>query len=78
MILLEVGRMTPSGLEITFGGCFEDRNEEQILGWDVDTTEVISGGHRCHSKGPIEPVTNEKKREYITSLLRRILDFLHM
>jgi len=78
VILLEIGKANPLEPETLFGGCFEGRNEDQILGWDVSTTEVLAEGHRRFLRGPVEPVAKEQRTAYIASLLQRILDFLRM
>lgn len=46
VILLELGKVNSFSPKILFGRCFEGLNDDQILGWDISTIEVLGQGHR--------------------------------
>jgi len=64
--------VSPSGLEILLRRCFKGCHEDQVLGWNISTREVVDGGHRHFLRGSLEPVDQEQKLQYIATLKQRI------
>jgi hypothetical protein len=75
VILLQVGKLEPSGPEITFQGCFEGLNMEQYFGF-LPVEE--SRGHNRWLSDPVQSLSRDQRTIYIAETVRRILDFLQM
>jgi hypothetical protein len=73
VIVLQAKVMLVEGHQVVFEGCFQNTNEGQMvsrLSNDVD--------HHLWLQGPLDHLGGERRTSYITTILRKILNFLHV
>ncbi len=73
VIVLEAETMLSGEHQMVFEGCFENNDEGQMV--SRHSTEV---GHRLWLRSPLNLLTRERRVAFITSVLHKILEFLHV
>ena len=71
VIVLESEPTLSRSYQIIFEGCFENNAEEQMV-----SRISGDGGHCLWLQGPFNLLTRERKANYVTAILLRILEFL--
>ena len=72
-IVLESEALLIDGHEVVFERNFENNNEIKMV-----TRLSDDIGHRLYLQGPLNHLGNERRANYIASVLRQILEFLHV
>ena len=73
VIILESEALLIDGHQVVFEGSFENINEVQTV-----TRLSDDIGHRLYLQGPLNHLGSERRASYIVSVLRQILEFLHV
>ena len=73
VIILESEALLIDGHQVVFEGSFENNNEVQTV-----TRLSDDIGHRLYLQGPFNHLGSERRASYIASVLRQILEFLHV
>jgi hypothetical protein len=73
VIILEAETMFIGGHQVVFEECFQNTNESQIV--NHLSNDV---GHYLWLQGPLNHLGGERQTSYITAILRKILEFLHV
>ena len=73
VIILESEALLIDGHQVVFEGSFENNNEVQTV-----TRLSDDIGHRLYLQSPLNHLGSERKASYIASVLRQILEFLHV
>ena len=73
VIVLEAEAVLIEGHQVVFEGCFQNTNESQMV-----TRLSNDIGHRLWLQGPLRHLGSERRASYIATILREILDFLHV
>ena len=71
VIVLESEPTLSGSYQMVFEGCFENNSEEQMV--SRISSEV---GHRFWLQGPLNPLTRERRANFVAALILRILEFL--
>ena len=71
VIVLESEPTLSGSYQMVFEGCFKKNVEEQMV-----SRISGDGGHRLWLQGPFNPLTKERKANYVAAILLRILELL--
>ena len=71
VIVLESEPTLSGSYQMVFEGCFENNVGKQMVSRISD-----DGGHRLWLQGPFKLLTRERRANYVTAILLRILEFL--
>ena len=73
VIVLESEALLIDGHQVVFEGSFENNNEAQTV---IQLSDDI--GYRLYLQGPLNHLGSKRRASYIASVLRQILEFLHV
>ena len=73
VIVLKSEALLIDGHQMVFERSFENNNEVQMVTRFSDHI-----GHRLYLQGPLNHLDSERRASYIASVLRQILEFLHV
>ena len=73
VIILEFEALLIDDHQVVFEGSFENNNEVQTV-----TRLSDDIGHRLYLQGSLNHLGSERRASYIASVLRQILEFLHV
>jgi hypothetical protein len=73
VIVLEVEAILVEGHQVVFEGCFENTNAGHMV-----TRLSDNIGHCLWLQSPLNYLGGKRRANYITDMLRRILEFLHV
>ena len=73
VIVLESEALLIDDHQVVFEGSFENNNEVQMV---TQLSDDI--GHRLYFQRPLNHLGSERRASYIASVLRQILEFLHV